>query len=137
MYVDDLIVTGSSTEIISKFNQAIAMKFDMNYLGLLTYYLGIEIHQREKDITVIQEGYARKVLKNASMFDCNLTLTLMDANVKYSKGDGEEDVDATEYQILVERLRYFLQTKTDLSYVVGITSRYMQEPKKSYMLAFK
>lgn len=113
------------------------MKCYVNDLGLLTYYLGIEIHQREKDITVIQEGYARKVLKNASMFNCNSTMTPMDENVKYSKGDGEEDVDATEYQILVERLGYFLQTKTDLSYVVGITSRYMQEPKKSYMLAFK
>lgn len=47
------------------------------------------------------------MLKNASMFDCNLTLTLMDANVKYSKGDGEEDVDANEYQILVPETQIF------------------------------
>ena len=61
------------------------------------------------------------MLKDACMFDCNLTLTPTDKNVKYSKGGGEEDVDATEYQSLVGRLKYLLQTRLNLSYTCGIT----------------
>lgn len=86
VYVDDLVIIRSNTKTISKFKQAMAMKFDMTNLGLLTYYLGIKVHQKEKDITVTQEGYVKKVLKYASMFNCNPTLIPMDSNVKFFKG---------------------------------------------------
>ena len=88
-------------------------------------------------ITITHESYAKKVLKDASMFECNSAQIPMDPNVKFSKGVGEEDVDATKYRNLVGRLRYLLQTRPDLSYSVGVASRYMQEPKKSHMVAVK
>ncbi|KAJ9551621.1 hypothetical protein OSB04_015666 [Centaurea solstitialis] len=137
VYVDDLVVTGSSINVISKFKQAMASNFDMTDLGVLRYYLGIEVYQQKDDIIITQEGYAKKVLKDAGMYDCNPTLIPMDSNVKFSKDEKEEDADATEYRSLVGRLRYLLQTRPDLSYAVGITSRYMQTPKKSHMVAIK
>ena len=69
------------------------------------------------------------MLKDASMFDCNSTLTPMEIYVKYYKGYVKEDGDATEYRSLVGRLIYLLQTRQNLSYAVGITSWYMKEPK--------
>ena len=86
MYVDDLVVTGTSPNIISKFKEAMGTKFDMTDLGVLTYYLGIEVYQRKEEIIITQDGYAKKVLKDAGMTDCNPTLVPMDSNVKFSKG---------------------------------------------------
>lgn len=137
VYVDDLVITGSSTTIISKFKQAMATNFDMTDLGLLRCYLGIEVYQRKEDILITQEGYAKKVLKDVGMYECNPTLIPMDPNVKFSKSNEEEDTEAIEFRSLVGRLRYLLQTRPDLSYAVGITSRYMQTPKKSHMAAIK
>ena len=97
IYVDDLVVTGTSTNIILKFKQAVATNFDMTDLGVLKYYLGIEVYQRKDYIIITQKGYAKKVLKDAGMNDCNPTLIPMDSNVKFSKGDKEEDTDATKY----------------------------------------
>lgn len=88
-----------------------AMKFDMTNLGFLTYYLKIELHQREKDVTITQEGYVKKVLKDARMFGCNSTLVIMDSNVNFTSGEGEKDVDANEYQSLARRLRYFFSNQ--------------------------
>ncbi|KAJ9566256.1 hypothetical protein OSB04_002222 [Centaurea solstitialis] len=119
VYVDDLDVTGTSLNIISKFKEAMSTKFDMTDLGVLTYYLGIEVYQRNEDIIITQTGYAKKVLKDAGMFDCNPTLVPMDPNVKFSKGEGEEDTEVTEYRSLVGRLRYLLHSRPDLSYAVG------------------
>ena len=43
----------------------------MSDLGLLTYYLGLEVHQRPGVITVCQAAYATKLLERAGMSDCN------------------------------------------------------------------
>lgn len=41
VYVDDLLVTGSSLRLIQEFKLEMATKFEMSDLGPLTYYLGI------------------------------------------------------------------------------------------------
>lgn len=101
MYVDNLIIIESNTGTILKFKQAMEM-----IEGYYNHRIGIY----------------EKVLKDAGMFDCNPTLIPMDSNVKFSKGEGEEGVDATKYRSLVARLRYLLQTRLDLLYEFSITS---------------
>jgi hypothetical protein len=53
-------------------------EFEMTDLGLLSYYLGIEVDQKNDYITVRQSGYARKVLGQFGMQDCNSTKVPMD-----------------------------------------------------------
>lgn len=43
VYVDDLLVTGSCPNDVKEFKQEMRAKFEMSDLGLLTYYLGIEV----------------------------------------------------------------------------------------------
>jgi hypothetical protein len=43
VYVDDLVITGSNNKSIQKFKQEMSTVFRMSDLGLLTYYLGIEV----------------------------------------------------------------------------------------------
>jgi hypothetical protein len=54
VYVDDLIVTGVSTQEISKFKKKMKESFKMSDLGLLSYYLGIEVKQCAGEITLGQ-----------------------------------------------------------------------------------
>lgn len=82
-------------------------KFHMTHLGMLTYYLGIEVCQRAKFL-LHKKVMQKKVLKDACMFDCNPTLILIDSNVTFSKGGGKEDTEAVEYHSLVGRLVCFL-----------------------------
>lgn len=60
---------------------------------MLTYYLGIQVCQKENKILITQEGYVKKVLKDANMFDFNPTLIPMDSNVEFSKGECVTPVD--------------------------------------------
>lgn len=41
VYVDDLLITGSSLAMINNFKKGMAAKFDITDLGRLSYYLGI------------------------------------------------------------------------------------------------
>lgn len=60
--MDDLIVTGSEPADIENFKSQMTKEFEMSDLGLLSYYLGIEVDQQSDHMMVKQSGYARKVL---------------------------------------------------------------------------
>ena len=97
VYVDDLLVTGTSPPCIVEFKREMATKFEMSDLGMLTYYLGIEVHQLAQGIVLTQDWYARKVLEEASMHACNLAHVPMELNVKLSKAPQEASINEREY----------------------------------------
>ena len=137
VYVDDLLITGSSLTAINSFKKSMAIEFEMSDLGRLTYYLGIEVHQFDGGITLKQSRYAMKLLDESGMKTCNSTYVPMDFNAKLSKSPAEKGVDETEYRRNIGCLRYLLHTRPDLSFSVGLLSRYMQEPKESHGAALK
>ena len=59
LYVDDLIFTGNDNFLIGEFKEAMKNEFEMTDLGLLKYFLGIEVIQMHDGIFISQEKYAR------------------------------------------------------------------------------
>ncbi|GJW92234.1 ribonuclease H-like domain, reverse transcriptase, RNA-dependent DNA polymerase [Tanacetum coccineum] len=137
VYVDDLIITGTPKKEIDKFKAQMEEKFEMSDLGLLAYYLGIEVTQTNGDISIKQSAYASKILKEAGMLDCNETLIPMDPGTRLTKINEGTMVNSTEYRSLIGCLRYLLHTRPDLSYSVGLLSRFMQEPREQHMKAIR
>nr|GEY25157.1 ribonuclease H-like domain, reverse transcriptase, RNA-dependent DNA polymerase [Tanacetum cinerariifolium] len=108
----------------------------MSDLGLLAYYLGIEVTQTKGDISIKQSAYANKILKEAGMLS-NETVIPMDPGTTLTKKTEGTLVNSTEYRSLIGCLIYLLHTRPDLSYSVGLLSRFMQEPKEQHMKAIK
>nr|GFB38600.1 zinc finger, CCHC-type [Tanacetum cinerariifolium] len=73
VYVDDLIITGTPRKEIDAFKSHMKDRFEMSDLGLLAYYLGIEVTQTGGEIKIKQTGYINKILKETSMTDSNDT----------------------------------------------------------------
>ena len=67
MYVDDLIVTGTRVEDIDSFKREMAARFRMSDLGVLFYYLGIEVRQGKEALTLGQSAYTSKLLEQSGM----------------------------------------------------------------------
>ena len=63
LYVDDLIFSGNNDEIIEEFKSTMTREFEMTDLGLLKFFLGLEVKQGETDIFISQETYAKDILK--------------------------------------------------------------------------
>jgi hypothetical protein len=61
LYVDDLILTGDD-KLIHSCKEDLAKDFEMKDLGLLHYFLGLEISQRDGELFVSQGKYAREIL---------------------------------------------------------------------------
>jgi len=137
VYVDDLIISGPNTEDIRNFKQEMMKKFSMSDLGLLNYYLGIEVKQGEGQIVLSQGAYALKILEGAGMSNCNACDTPMECRLKLSKKKEGDAVDPTAYRSIIGSLRYLVNTRPDLAYVVGVVSRYMEAPGKEHWAAVK
>ncbi|WVZ87388.1 hypothetical protein U9M48_034029 [Paspalum notatum var. saurae] len=132
VYVDDLVITGASKKEIEAFKAQMKKTFRMSDLGLLTYYLGIEVEQRKDGITLCQSSYARKLLERSGMGECRPNKTPMEEKLKLSKDSKAGKVDATSYRSIVGGLRYLVHTRPDLAFAVGYVSRFMAEPRKDH-----
>ncbi|GKA37054.1 ribonuclease H-like domain, reverse transcriptase, RNA-dependent DNA polymerase [Tanacetum coccineum] len=118
VYVDDLIITGTPKREIDKFKDQMKEIFEMSDLGLLAYYLGIEVTQSGGDISIKQSAYARKILKEAGMLESNETIIPMDPGTRLTKTAEGTMVNSTEYRSLIGCLRYLLHTRPDLKFIL-------------------
>lgn len=109
----------------------------MSDLGLLSYYLGIEVHQGHNGITLRQAAYATKLLERSGMQDCNSALAPMETRLKLSKDSNSPTVNATEYRRVIGGLRYLVHTRPDLAFAVGYLSRFMEKPHEVHLAAVK
>ncbi|XP_076947543.1 uncharacterized protein LOC143619520 [Bidens hawaiensis] len=111
VYVDDLIVTGTSLAIIDKFKAQMKQEFEMSDLGPLSYYLGIKVDQHKDGISIKQSGYAQKILENARMINCNLAKVPMEDRLHLTKDeDGEAESKQSHMLVVKQILRYVKST---------------------------
>ena len=70
LYVDDLLIIGSSKKEIASLKDAMNHAFSMTDLGLLSQLLGLEIAQSQHGIKLHQSKYALDFLNKFNMKYC-------------------------------------------------------------------
>ncbi|KAG8490933.1 hypothetical protein CXB51_014728 [Gossypium anomalum] len=125
LYVDDLLVTGSKDELIEDFKKQMQDIFEMTDLGLMTYFLGMEVNQGEQGIFISQQAFALKVLSKFSMSKCKPASTPVALGEKLSSTSEHDRIDERGYRSLVGFLLYLTATRPDILYAVGLLSRFM------------
>ncbi|KAK9101268.1 hypothetical protein Scep_024698 [Stephania cephalantha] len=137
LYVDDIIYTSSSSSLLNKFKSQMMHEFEMSDMGLLHYFLGLEVSQVEDGVFLSQRKYANDLLNKFGMSNCKPAATPMNLNEKLQLQDGAEMADAKLFRSLVGGLIYLTNTRPDIAFSVGVISRFMQEPSKIHFGAAK
>ncbi|XP_031273246.1 uncharacterized protein LOC116131724 [Pistacia vera] len=130
LYVDDLLITRSNPNQLSKFERSMQSKFEMTNLGEMTYFFGMEIVQSKNGIFVCQERYANEVLIKFRMENSKPADTPLVSNLKLSKIDGGRRVDEGLFRSLVGCLLYLTATQLDLMFAASYLSRFMSCPSE-------
>ncbi|KAG8479389.1 hypothetical protein CXB51_029761 [Gossypium anomalum] len=125
LYVDDLLVTRGDKVDLAEFKTKMKQMFEMTDLGLMTYFLGMEVSQTQGGIFLKQESFALKVLTKFSMLNCKPTPTPVVAGLKLSSHEGHEEVCETTYRSLIGCLLYLTATRLDIMFAVSLLSRFM------------
>ncbi|XP_059310206.1 uncharacterized mitochondrial protein AtMg00810-like [Lycium ferocissimum] len=137
LYVDDIIYMGSSHSIVAEFKSNMMSRFEMQDLSLLHYFLGFEAKQEEDRVFVSQNKYASDLLKRFGLVDCKFAATPMNLNEKLQQEDCTERANARSFRSLVGGLIYLSHTRPNISYSVGVVSRFMSNPLKHHFGAAK
>ncbi|GKC24016.1 retrovirus-related pol polyprotein from transposon TNT 1-94 [Tanacetum coccineum] len=96
--------------MIDELKKSMTREFEMTYIGLMSYYLGIEVKQTCEGIFICQERYAKEILKRFGMDKCNPVGTTIEHKVKPSEHDGEKAPMAKHLKIAKWILRYIKGT---------------------------
>ena len=104
----------------------------MSDLDALSYYLGIEVRQGKKALTLGQSAYTSKLLEQSGMAECKPCVTPMEERLKLTKASTTAKVDATLYWSIVDGLRYLVHTRLDITFVVSYVNRFMEDPRKDH-----
>ena len=75
----------------------LAAKFEMKDLGMMHYFLGLEVWQHSDEIFLNQGKYTVEILKTFWMLDCKAMTTPMTSSSKLLSDDSSEAVDVTLY----------------------------------------
>ena len=144
LYVDDALIFGN-TEKVERLIQQIKSKFEIKHMGDLSTgnsfkFLGMELERSTTPkigIVMKQERYARLLLERFNMSKCNAVSTPMVPGLKLSH-EGEELPENNEYAAIVGSLLYLaVKTRPDISYAVGVLTRFMSCPRLPHLQAAK
>jgi hypothetical protein len=107
-------------------------EFEMTNLGLMIYFLGIELHQSKTGIFISKSKYVHEILKIFNMMNCKASPTPVIIELKLRKEDKVSKVDPTLFKRLVGTLMYLTTTRHDIMYGVRLISRFMETPEESH-----
>ena len=109
----------------------------MTNLGMMKYFLGIEVTQSEDNIFIFQSKYANDVSKRFRMLNSKPVVTPIATGTKLSKDDDGSKVNPTLYKRLVGSLMYLTATRPNIMFVVSLISKFMESPKNNHLQARK
>jgi hypothetical protein len=92
-YVDDIIFGSNDDRLRQQFAKDMKNEFEMTLLGEISFFLGLQISQRNHGIFISQTKYIREMLKRFGMEDCKPIATPMQTNCKLRKYDDSKSTD--------------------------------------------
>ena len=141
IYVDNLFIACDSMQVMNTIKSKLSSRFHMKDLGLVKHYLGMDInYQREDGVVILsQSHYVTKILKRFSMSDCKSVATPMESKLILSPHeDGATELTSAPYRQLIGSVMYLmLCTRPDVSYSVGLLSRFLSSPTDAHWSSAK
>ncbi|GJT46999.1 putative ribonuclease H-like domain-containing protein [Tanacetum coccineum] len=121
----------------TKFKGLMHKKFQMSSIGELTFFLGLQVMQRDNGIFISQDKYVADILKKFDFSSVKTASTLIKTNKALLKDEEAEDVDVHLYKSMIGSLMYLTAFRPDIMFVVCTCARFQVTLKVSHLHAMK
>ncbi|GJS45915.1 uncharacterized mitochondrial protein-like protein [Tanacetum coccineum] len=137
VYVDDIIFGSTKKLLCTEFEKMMHKKFQMSSMGELTFFLGLQVKQKEDGIFISQDKYVTKILKKFGFTDVKTASTPMETQKLLLKDEDGEEVDVHLYRSMIGSLMYLTSSRPDIMFAVCACARYQVNPKVSHLHVVK
>ncbi|GJY66183.1 putative ribonuclease H-like domain-containing protein [Tanacetum coccineum] len=114
VYVDDIIFGSTNKELCTGFEKLMKDKFQMSSMGELTFFLGLQVQQKEDGIFISQDKYVAEILKKFNYTDVKSASTPVDLEKPLVKDGDADDVDVHLYRSMIGSLMYLTASRPDI-----------------------
>lgn len=135
VYVDDIILTGNDVPTLTLLKQHLHDTFSIKDLGLLSFFLGLEISYLPTGIALTEKKFTRELLEESGLTSFKSVVTPLPVNLKLQADLGDLLPDPSLYRSLVGKLNFLTNTRPDLAFTVQNLSQFMHSPRSSHMEA--
>ncbi|GJZ99640.1 putative ribonuclease H-like domain-containing protein [Tanacetum coccineum] len=97
VYVDDIIFGSTKKKLCTEFEKMMHKKFQISSMGELTFFLGLQVKQKDDGIFISQDKYVTEILKKFGFSDVKTANTPMETHKPLLKDADGEDVDEHIY----------------------------------------
>ncbi|KAJ3705170.1 hypothetical protein LUZ61_008875 [Rhynchospora tenuis] len=137
VYVDDILVTGNSLQMVTQCIQQLQQQFAVKDLGDLSFFLGMEATTTDTGMLLTQTKYITDLLHKTKMLSSKPCTTPIATHITLSKKDGDPFSEPHLYRSVVGALQYATLTRPDISFAVNKVSQFMHEPTVTQWTAVK
>ncbi|GJS49407.1 putative ribonuclease H-like domain-containing protein [Tanacetum coccineum] len=110
VYVDDIIFGSTKKSLCTEFEKMMHKKIQMSYMGELTFFLGMQVKQKEDGIFISQDKYVTEILKKFGFTNVKTASTPMETQTPFLKDEDGEEVDVHLYRSMVSSLKKWMFT---------------------------
>ncbi|GJS82985.1 putative ribonuclease H-like domain-containing protein [Tanacetum coccineum] len=137
VYVDDIIFGSTKKKLCTEFEKMMHKKFQMSSMGELTFFLGLQVKQKEDGIFISQDKYVTEILKKFGFSDVKTASTPMETHKPLLKDADGEDIDEHMYRSMIGSLMYLTSSRPDIMFAVCACARFQVNPKISHLHVVK
>ena len=127
VYANDIVITGSDSKDISSLKSFLQSQYHTKSLGMLRYFLGIEVMQNKHGIFLSERKYVLDLLFEIGKLGVKPCSSPIVPSVHLTR-ENETFEDHERYRRQVGKLNYLIITRLDITYLVNVVSQYMSSP---------
>nr|GEU88081.1 putative ribonuclease H-like domain-containing protein [Tanacetum cinerariifolium] len=133
VYVDDIIFGSTKKELCNVFEKMMHKKFQMSSMGELTFFLGLQVKQKQDGIFISQDKYVAEILKKYRFSEVKNASTPMVTQNPLLKDEDGKEVDVYMYRSMIGSLMYLTSSRPDIMFAVCACARYQVNLKVSHL----
>ncbi|GKA40048.1 uncharacterized mitochondrial protein-like protein, partial [Tanacetum coccineum] len=120
----DIIFGSTKKKLCTEFEKMMHKKFQMSSMGELTFFLGLQVKQKEDGIIINQDKYVIEILKKFGFSDVKIESTPIETHNPLLKDVDGEDVDEHMYRSMIGSLMYLTSSRPNIMFTVCICARF-------------
>jgi hypothetical protein len=137
VYMDDIVFGGSSNSLVTRFAEDMSREVEMNMMGELQFFLGLQMKQSKEGTFVHQAQYTKDIVRKFKMEDSKAMAMPMSTTTTLDADEEGEHMDPKEYRSMIGSLLYLTVTRPDIQFSVCLCARFQASPRTSHRQAVK